>query len=58
MLLFAELEVRQMKENNTDNKLGTELLQVVIAPTSTKKFKLEFTDYAVVKVTANFIYTD
>jgi hypothetical protein len=58
MLLFAELEVRQMKENNTDNKLGTELLQSEIAPTITKKFKLKFTDYAVEKFTANFIYTD
>ena len=46
-----------MKDNLTESKLGTELLQSEIAPTITKKFKLKFTDYAVEKFTANFIIT-
>ena len=54
MMLFAELEVRQMEENKTDNKLDTRPVQEPIGQTSTKKFKLKFTDFAVDNFTATF----
>jgi len=48
------LEVRQMKENKTDNKLGTELGHNEISHSRTQKFKLKFTDFAVEKYVASF----
>ena len=56
-VIYEELEVRQMKENKTDNKLDTRLAHSKIAKTCTPKFKLKFTDFAVEKFTANFIIT-
>ena len=56
-VICEELEVRQMKENKTDNKLDTRLAHSKIAKTCTPKFKLKFTDFAVEKFTANFIIT-
>ena len=47
-----------MKANRPESKLGTELEHSEIDQTRAKKFKLKFTDYAVEKFTANFIYTD
>ena len=47
-----------MKANRPESKLGTELEHREIEQTRAKKFKLKFTDYAVEKFTANFIYTD
>ena len=41
-----------MKENNTDNKPGTKQVPNDISQTSTKKFKLKFTDYAIEKYTS------
>ena len=43
-----------MKENNTDNKPGTKQVPNDISQTSTKKFKLKFTDYAIEKYTSSF----
>ena len=43
-----------MKENGTDNKLGTELEHSEISHSGAKKFKLKFTDFAVEKFTATF----
>ncbi len=47
-----------MKANRPESKLGTELEHREIEQTRAKKFKLKFTDYAVEKFTANFIYTN
>ncbi len=47
-----------MKDNLSKSKLGTDLEHSEIAHSGAKKFKLKFTDYAVEKFTANFIYTD
>jgi len=52
---LIELEVRNMKANNTDHKLGTELEHKEIPQTRAQKFKLKFTDYAVNKFFASFI---
>jgi hypothetical protein len=43
-----------MKDNNTDNKLNTKLVPGKITQTSTKKFKLKFTDFAIEKYTSSF----
>ena len=43
-----------MKENRTDNKLGTELGHNEISHSRTQKFKLKFTDFAVEKYVASF----
>ena len=53
-VIFEELEVRQMKENKTDNKLNTRLVPGEITQTSTKKFKLKFTDFAIEKYMSSF----
>ena len=52
---LIELEVRNMKANKTDHKLGTELEHKEIPQTRAQKFKLKFTDYAVNKFFASFI---
>ena len=51
---MIELEVRNMKANKTDHKLDTKPVQSEIAQTSTKKFKLKFTDFAVGNFTSTF----
>ena len=43
-----------MKENKTDNKLNTRLVPGEITQTSTKKFKLKFTDFAIEKYMSSF----
>ena len=43
-----------MKDNRTDNKPGTKQVPNDISQTSTKKFKLKFTDYAIEKYTSSF----
>ncbi len=47
-----------MSEKETDHKLDTGLAPGEITKTCTPKFKLKFTDYAVDKFQANFLYTD
>ena len=58
MMLFAELEVRQMKENKTESKPSTELVHNEISHSRTPKFRLKFTDYATEKYQANLIIKD
>ena len=47
-----------MSDKQNGSKLDTELAHSEITETCTPKFKLKFTDYAVDKFQANFIYTD
>jgi integrase len=47
-----------VSEKETDHKLDTGLAPGEITKTCTPKFKLKFTDYAVDKFQANFLYTD
>ena len=47
-----------MSDKQNESKLDTELAHSEITETCTPKFKLKFTDYAVDKFQANFIYTD